>query len=161
MATNQSNTLPFPDPANLRVNPARVLLGVLVLIVVVGGFSSFYQVPASSVAIVQRFGKYLTTTEPGLHFKLPFGLDQVSFVEVRRQLKLEFGYGTRGAQNDYQYNADPSDMELEKNMVPGDPVNRSRRSGLEILRSVSNSNIVNFPLDPTLMACLRTLEDKN
>ena len=120
MAINQSNTLPFPDPANLRVNPARVLLGVLVLIVVVGGFSSIYQVPASSVAIVQRFGKYLTTTEPGLHFKLPFGLDQVSFVEVRRQLKLEFGYGTRGAQNDYQYNADPSDMELEKNMVTGD-----------------------------------------
>jgi membrane protease subunit HflK len=95
-------------------------LGVLVLLLAVGAFSSFYQVPASSVAIVQRFGKYLTTTEPGLHFKLPFGLDQVTFVEVRRQLKLEFGYGTRGAQNDYQYNADPSDMELEKNMVTGD-----------------------------------------
>jgi membrane protease subunit HflK len=102
------------------VNPARVLVGVLVLLVVVGAFSSFYQVPASSVAIVQRFGKYLTTTEPGLHFKLPFGLDQVSFVEVRRQLKLEFGYGSRGAQNDYQYNQDGEDMELEKNMVTGD-----------------------------------------
>lgn len=120
MAINQSNNLPFPDPANFRVNPARVLVGVLVLLAVVGAFSSFYQVPASSVAIVQRFGKYLTTTEPGLHFKIPFGLDQVSFVEVRRQLKLEFGYGTRGAQNDYQYNPDPDDMDLERNMVTGD-----------------------------------------
>lgn len=120
MALNQPNTLPFPDPANFRVNPARVLIAVFVLLVVVGAFSSFYPVPASSVAIVQRFGKYLTTTEPGLHFKLPFGLDQVTFVEVRRQLKLEFGYGTRGAQNDYQYNSDLDDMEFEKNMVTGD-----------------------------------------
>ena len=119
MAINQPNTLPF-DPASFRLNPARVLLAVLALLVVIGGFSSFYQVPASSVAIVQRFGKYLTTKEPGLHFKLPFGLDQVTFVEVRRQLKLEFGYGTRGALNDYQYNRDGGDMELEKNMVTGD-----------------------------------------
>ena len=119
MAVIRPNTLPF-DSSGFRLNPARVLLAVLALLVAIGAFSSFYQVPASSVAIVQRFGKYLTTTEPGLHFKLPFGLDQVSFVEVRRQLKLEFGYGTRGASNDFQYNQDTGDMELEKNMVTGD-----------------------------------------
>ncbi len=119
MAVTHPNTLPF-DPSSFRLNPARILLAVLALLVVIGAFSSFYQVPASSVAIVQRFGKYLTTKEPGLHFKLPFGLDLVSFVEVRRQLKLEFGYGTRGAMNDYQYNQDQGDMELEKNMVTGD-----------------------------------------
>jgi len=119
MAVIRPNTLPF-DSSGFRLNPARVLLAVLVLLVAIGAFSSFYQVPASSVAIVQRFGKYLTTVEPGLHFKLPFGLDQVTPVEVRRQLKLEFGYGTRGATNDFQYNQDMDDMELEKNMVTGD-----------------------------------------
>jgi membrane protease subunit HflK len=72
------------------------------------------------VAIVQRFGKFLTTMEPGLHFKMPFGIDVVTPVEVRRQLKLEFGYGTRGGTNDFQYNEDFEDMELEKNMVTGD-----------------------------------------
>jgi len=113
-------TLPFPDPGNFRVNPVKILFGILALIIAVGLFSSFYQVPANSVAIVQRFGKYLDTTEPGLHFKLPFGIDQVTTVETRRQLKLEFGYGTRGALNEYQYNQDFEDMELEKNMVTGD-----------------------------------------
>jgi len=102
------------------VNPVKVLFGVIALVVAMGLFSSFYQVPANSVAIVQRFGAYLNTTEPGLHFKLPFGIDQVTTVETRRQLKLEFGYGTRGALNDYQHNQDFDDMELEKNMVTGD-----------------------------------------
>jgi modulator of FtsH protease HflK len=114
------STLPFPEPGNFRLNPVKILFGVLALVVATGLFSSFYQVPANSVAIVQRFGKYLDTTEPGLHFKLPFGIDLVTTVETRRQLKLEFGYGTHGALNEYQYNQDYEDMELEKNMVTGD-----------------------------------------
>lgn len=92
----------------------------MALIVGIGLLSSFYQVPASSVGVVQRFGKYLDTTQPGLNFKLPFGIDQVTQVEVRRQLKLEFGYGSRGATNEYQYNEDYQDMANEKNMVTGD-----------------------------------------
>lgn len=113
-------TVPFPNPGNFSINPVKILFGVIALVVAVGLFSSFYQVPANSVAIVQRFGKFLDTTEPGLHFKLPFGIDEVTTVETRRQLKLEFGYGSRGALNEYQYNQDFDDMELEKNMVTGD-----------------------------------------
>ena len=113
-------TLPFPEPGNFRVNPVKILFGVVALVVAVGLFSSFYQVPANSVAIVQRFGKFLDTTEPGLHFKLPFGIDEVTTVETRRQLKLEFGYGTPGSTNEYQFNQDYDDMDLEKNMVTGD-----------------------------------------
>lgn len=119
MAAQRPPNLPFPNP-NLRINPGRILLGVLVLLGVIGAFSSFYQVPASSVAVVQRFGQYLKTTEPGLNFKLPFGLDVATPVEIRRQLKLEFGYGTRGASNEFQYNQDFEDMANEKNMVTGD-----------------------------------------
>lgn len=113
-------TVPFPNPGNFSINPVKILFGVIALVVAVGLFSSFYQVPANSVAIVQRFGKFLDTTEPGLHFKLPFGIDEVTTVETRRQLKLEFGYGSRGALNEYQYNQDFDDMDLEKNMVTGD-----------------------------------------
>lgn len=95
-------------------------MGILALLVGIGLLSSFYQVPANSVGVVQRFGKYLDTTQPGLNFKLPFGLDQVTQVEIRRQLKLEFGYGTPGATNAYQFNEDYTEMEKEKNMVTGD-----------------------------------------
>lgn len=113
-------SLPFPQPGQFRLNPVKILFGVIALVMALGLFSSFYQVPINSEAIVQRFGKFLTITQPGLHFKLPWGIDEVTLVETKRQLKLEFGYGTRGAQNEYQYNDDYEDMEQEKNMVTGD-----------------------------------------
>ena len=85
----------------------------------VGLFSGVYQVPAESVAVVQRFGGYLKTETPGLHFKLPWGIDQITLVEILRQQKLEFGFGTQGATNPYQY-ADYREQEGEKTMVTGD-----------------------------------------
>jgi len=118
MATRPN--LPFPEPGKFRINPVKILFGVIALVIGIGLFSSFYQVPINSQAIVQRFGAFLTITEPGLHFKLPWGIDEVTMVETKRQLKLEFGYGTRGALNEYQYNQDADDVDLEKNMVTGD-----------------------------------------
>jgi regulator of protease activity HflC (stomatin/prohibitin superfamily) len=47
-------------------------LGVLAL---VGLFSSYYTVSPESEAVVQRFGKFQQIAPPGLHFKLPFGID--------------------------------------------------------------------------------------
>ncbi|MCA1964315.1 MAG: FtsH protease activity modulator HflK [Prosthecobacter sp.] len=98
----------------------KILLGVVAAITTLGLFSSFYQVPINSEAIVQRFGRFLKITQPGLHFKLPWGIDAITLVETKRQLKLEFGYGSRGATNEYQFNRDYEDMEQEKNMVTGD-----------------------------------------
>lgn len=112
--------LPFPEPGRFRFNPVKILGGVVALVLAMGLFSSFYQVPINSEAIVQRFGKFQQITQPGLHFKLPWGIDEVTLVETKRQLKLEFGYGSRGATNDHQFNHDFEDMELEKNMVTGD-----------------------------------------
>ena len=80
-------------------------------------WTSYYTVPADSVAVVQRFGKYISTQEPGLHFKIPFGVDKVTPVPVRRQQKLEFGYGTPQATNPFQDSRQP---EAEQDMVTGD-----------------------------------------
>lgn len=120
MAVSRPPNLPFPNPENLRLNPGRILFWILAIALAIGVYSSFYQVPINSVGVVQRFGKYLDTTQPGLNFKLPFGADQVTLVEVRRQLKLEFGYGSDGATNFYQFNDSYPEMDKEKNMVTGD-----------------------------------------
>ncbi len=77
----------------------------------------YYTVQAESEAVVLRFGKFLKTVEPGLHFKLPFGIDEVFVVPTRRQLKLEFGFSTPGYTNPDQA---PNDQEEEKSMVTGD-----------------------------------------
>jgi membrane protease subunit HflK len=67
--------------------------------------------------VVLRFGKFFKTVEPGLHFKLPFGIDTVTVLPTRRQLKLEFGFSTAGYTNPLQVGQDP---EEEKSMVTGD-----------------------------------------
>ena len=76
-----------------------------------------YTVQAESEGVVLRFGKFLKTVEPGLHFKLPFGIDHVTVLPTRRQLKLEFGFVTPGYTNPYQ----PGDnAREERSMVTGD-----------------------------------------
>lgn len=65
--------------------------GILILI---AGFSSFYTVEADERAVVQRFGKYIYTTDPGLHFKLPLGIDKATNIKVEHVFKEEFGFRT-------------------------------------------------------------------
>jgi modulator of FtsH protease HflK len=93
--------------------------GVLVLLLIVASFSSFVTIPADSVGVRTRFGKFVDILPSGISFKLPLGMDAVQIVPILRQLKLEFGFSTdpRGATNPNQF---PDDAEAERNMVTGD-----------------------------------------
>jgi membrane protease subunit HflK len=84
---------------------------------VVGAWTAYYTVPSDSVAVVQRFGKYVKEVQPGLHFKFPMGIDTAKIVPVKRQLKQEFGFTTPGATDPYQ---SPVDGRRETEMVTGD-----------------------------------------
>jgi membrane protease subunit HflK len=90
---------------------------VLAAVAVVLVWSSVYTIPAESEGVVLRFGKYINTVQPGLHAKLPFGMDQVSILPTRRQLKMEFGFYTPQYTNQYQIGNEP---DREKAMVTGD-----------------------------------------
>lgn len=92
----------------------------LFAIIVLIGFSLwsvYYTVPSDSVAVVQRFGMYLKEVPPGLHFKLPLGVDKATIVPVKRQLKQEFGFATQGANDPFQ---GARDGIKETQMVTGD-----------------------------------------
>jgi membrane protease subunit HflK len=62
-----------------QIMPSGGSRGVIVLavlaLVALGAWTAYYTVPSDSVAVVQRFGKYLKDVPPGLHFKLPLGID--------------------------------------------------------------------------------------
>ena len=49
---------------------------VVIAIAVLACFTGYYQVEPDEVAVVQRFGKYVRTTEPGPHLKIPFGVER-------------------------------------------------------------------------------------
>lgn len=70
-------------------------LGVIIFIVVIWGISSsFYTVDTNEVGLVLRFGKLVRKTQPGLHFKLPWGIDRVYLKKVDYNYKEEFGFRT-------------------------------------------------------------------
>jgi len=76
-------------------------------------------VEAESEGVVLRFGKHVETVPAGLHWKLPFGIDDVYVLPVKRQLKQEFGFGSEGATNDSQVSS-RREQDQERSMVTGD-----------------------------------------
>lgn len=73
--------------------------GSIVFILIVAFlFSSLgtllFTVQTDEVGVIQRFGQYVRTTNPGLHFKLPFGIETVRKVKVTHVFKEEFGFRT-------------------------------------------------------------------
>jgi membrane protease subunit HflK len=102
-------------------SPRGIIALVVLALVALGAWTAYYTVPSDSVAVVQRFGKYLKDVPPGLHFKLPMGIDMATIVPVKRQLKQEFGFITPGAVDPYQTPRDGrTESLLETQMVTGD-----------------------------------------
>lgn len=110
----------FPQIPKLPFSPKLLLLIPAVLLLLVGGYTSFYTIQAEEAGVVLRFGGYHSTQDPGLRFKIPFGVDRVYKVPVERLMTQEFGFGTEGATNRDQYRRDWSEQEAEKQMVTGD-----------------------------------------
>ena len=72
----------------------KLLIGALVVLLVIGAFSSFYTVDDKQQAVVTTFGKVTDVTDAGVHFKLPFGIQKVKTVDVHVFQKIELGYTT-------------------------------------------------------------------
>ena len=72
----------------------NMLLAVLALILIIGGSTCFYTVDDKQQAVVTTFGKVTDITDAGVHFMLPFGIQQVQKVNVNVYQKIELGYST-------------------------------------------------------------------
>jgi membrane protease subunit HflK len=71
--------------------PIIVLVAGLVVVVL---WTAWFTVQPEETGIVQRFGKVMRTAGPGLHFKLPYGIENVRLLPTARVLKEEFGFRT-------------------------------------------------------------------
>ena len=65
-----------PAKKHRLIKPSFFIWLIILVLAVVAGFSSFYIVDETENAVITRFGKYSTTVGPGLHVKLPFGIDK-------------------------------------------------------------------------------------
>jgi len=69
-------------------------LAVVALLLIVFVASGLYSVGPDEVGVVRLFGRYVRTTNPGLHIKIPFGVEKVNNVKVKYIFKEEFGFRT-------------------------------------------------------------------
>jgi len=98
---------------------AKHFIWVIIAVLILYGFAtSVYTVPEDSKAVVLRFGKDVRQEEPGLHFKLPVGIEKHYPVPVKRIFKEEFGFRTLKASVTTQY--DSRDYPSESLMLTGD-----------------------------------------
>ncbi|MEM6732039.1 MAG: SPFH domain-containing protein, partial [Myxococcota bacterium] len=96
------------------------IIGIAVLVLLlVGAFTAYYQIEPDEVGVVLRFGEHIETVQPGPHFKIPFGIDQVEKVPVQKQKKMEFGFRTTRADIQSQYDR-PRSAADEAKMLTGD-----------------------------------------
>ncbi|MBL7070169.1 MAG: FtsH protease activity modulator HflK [Candidatus Omnitrophica bacterium] len=71
---------------------ARWFLVVIFVLIFLKGL--IYSIGPDEVGVIQRFGKYIGQSSPGLHAKLPFGIDSVTPIKVQKIFKEEFGFKT-------------------------------------------------------------------
>ena len=102
--------------------PSWKTLAIIVAVaaVVIGLASSYYQVEPDELGVVRRLGKFTGTSDPGPHFRLPFGVDRVQNVPVQRQLKMEFGFRTTKPGVETRYQPATRDLAKESMMLTGD-----------------------------------------
>jgi membrane protease subunit HflK len=82
----------LPKLPKIKLGVVRgIVLAAVVIILLVG---SIYQISPEELGVILRFGKFTRTSDPGLHFKLPLGIEKLIRLPVQRQLKLEFGFRT-------------------------------------------------------------------
>jgi membrane protease subunit HflK len=100
------------------ITPKRVFFVILIGLVIAVLASSFYTVEADESALILRFGKYVRSTEPGLHFKLPLSIERAIPIPVKKVFKEEFGFRTLRAGVRTQY--DTRDYPEESLLLTGD-----------------------------------------
>ncbi len=95
-----------PDGKKIAKFIAAAAVAVFVLI---GVLTCFYTVDDKQQAVVTTFGRVSDITDPGLHFKLPFGIQQVHKVDVNVYQKIELGY-SEGSKGEYLSKTNESTM---------------------------------------------------
>ncbi len=87
------------SPPNLpfKIKPGLITT-VLVIVILVGVVtSSFFMVDQTEESVVVTLGRYSRTVPPGLHFKLPFGIQRNYNVPTQVVQTQSFGFRTEAA----------------------------------------------------------------
>jgi membrane protease subunit HflK len=78
-------------PGGTGVPGPLMLLIAAIGVGLVGWYGFFFQVKPDELGVVLRFGQAVRTAPPGLHFRLPYPIEEVRLPKVTRQNIIEIG----------------------------------------------------------------------
>ncbi len=99
-------------PSSFQRAGRTVLVVVLALLLLGGAGTCFYTVDDKQQAVVTTFGAVTDVTDAGVHFKLPFGIQQVRKVDVNVYQQIKLGYDPSRYGDDFNTK--------ESSMITGD-----------------------------------------
>ena len=100
---------PKKNTPNFKSLAKKIMIAAIVVVLLLGLGTCFYTVDDKQQAVVTTFGKVTDVTDAGVHFRLPFGIQQVHKVDVNVYQKIELGYSSDGSSY-YNVNEDESTM---------------------------------------------------
>ena len=103
----------FPEGKSPLSITIFIVIGLLIWV-----GSGFYRVGTDEQGVVTRFGEYVRTTEPGLHYHLPFPIETVLKPKVTRVNRIEVGFRT--SQSQFNNNSQVRQVPEEALMLTGD-----------------------------------------
>ncbi len=101
-------------------SPRNLLAIGGIIIALWAAWSTIYTVQPEQRAVIKRLGRVIGIADPGLHFRIPFGIDTVQFVATERVLKEEFGFRTEARTTDGRSAFSEVDFTSESLMLTGD-----------------------------------------
>lgn len=99
-----------------KLSPKTLVFIIAGIVVLIFLGTSIFIVDQTEQAVITRFGRFIGIREPGLHVKLPFGIDRNYTVNVRTVQTEEFGFRTMRGGNYPSY----SSQTAESIMLTGD-----------------------------------------
>jgi len=88
-----------PTSKPLNVSPKLLLAVIVIIVLAATTLTSFFVVDQTEQSVICRFGKYTRTVGPGLHYKIPMGIERSYNVPTQVVQTLTFGYRSNIAQS--------------------------------------------------------------
>ena len=95
--------------------PSRLIWLIVIIVLGLWAATGFYRVNPQEQGVVLRFGEWVKTTSPGLHYHLPFPVESVLTPDVTRDNRLEIGFRDVGGRS-----VSRRDIADESQMITGD-----------------------------------------
>ena len=105
-------------PGGASTGNKPIFFGLIVLIII-WALTGLYRVLPDEQGVVLRFGKFVSTTQPGLNYHIPYPIENVFTPKVTKVNRMDIGFRS-GSETGFSSGGGVADVPEESLMLTGD-----------------------------------------